>query len=63
MSTMNGREHRAPPDPVVTALVHAGVSLSTALAMERHKAQEILELLRIEALSRGVSARTARDTI
>lgn len=38
--------HRPPPAAVVTALVRAGVSLSTALAMERWKAQEVLDLLR-----------------
>ena len=34
------------PDPVVTELLHAGLSRSTVLAMETWKAQEVLELLR-----------------
>ena len=33
------------PDSLVAALLRAGVSLPTALAMERYKAVEILELL------------------
>jgi len=37
--------HRPPPAALVTALVRAGVSWSTAMAMERWKAQEVLELL------------------
>jgi hypothetical protein len=37
--------HRPPPAAVVTALVRAGVSFSTAMAMERWKAQEVLDLL------------------
>ncbi|MFN2582289.1 MAG: hypothetical protein ABR498_06065 [Candidatus Dormibacteria bacterium] len=59
---MTGREHKPPPDAVVTALVRAGVSLPTALAMERYKALEVLDLLCAEALSRGGNA-PARDTI
>ncbi|TMF15904.1 MAG: hypothetical protein E6I33_05375 [Chloroflexi bacterium] len=48
------------PAPVVEALVRAGISRTTALAMERHKAQEILDLLdpvragASEALTAGV---------
>ena len=37
--------HRPPPTPLVTALVRAGISFSTAMAMERWKAQEVLDLL------------------
>jgi hypothetical protein len=37
--------HRPPPAAVVSALVRAGVSLDTAMAMERWKAQEVLDLL------------------
>lgn len=38
--------HRPPTAAVVAELVRAGVSEETALAMERWKAQEVLELLR-----------------
>ena len=38
--------HRPPTPAVVAELVRAGVSEETALAMERWKAQEVLELLR-----------------
>jgi len=37
--------HRPPPAALVSALVRAGVSFSTAMAMERWKAQEVLDLL------------------
>jgi hypothetical protein len=37
--------HRPPPAALVSALVRAGVSVSTAMAMERWKAQEVLDLL------------------
>jgi hypothetical protein len=37
--------HRPPPAAIVSALVRAGVSLDTAMAMERWKAQEVLDLL------------------
>jgi hypothetical protein len=37
--------HRPPPAALVTALVRAGVSIGTAMAMERWKAQEVLDLL------------------
>jgi hypothetical protein len=37
--------HRPPPAAIVSALVRAGVSLGTAMAMERWKAQEVLDLL------------------
>ena len=38
--------HRPPTQSVVAELVRAGVSHETAMAMERWKAQEVLELLR-----------------
>jgi hypothetical protein len=37
--------HRPPPAAIVSALVRAGVSFGTAMAMERWKAQEVLDLL------------------
>jgi outer membrane cobalamin receptor len=39
------RAHRPPPAALVSALVRAGVSADTAMAMERWKAQEVLDLL------------------
>ncbi|MGH7722525.1 MAG: hypothetical protein ACRENL_06790 [Candidatus Dormibacteria bacterium] len=41
--------HQPPPTPVLSELLHAGLSLSTALAMEPWKAREVLELLRTSA--------------
>jgi hypothetical protein len=38
--------HRPPSAALVAELVRAGVSLETAQAMERWKAEEVLELLR-----------------
>jgi hypothetical protein len=38
--------HRPPSQAIVAELVRAGVSEETAMAMERWKAQEVLELLR-----------------
>jgi hypothetical protein len=38
--------HRPPSAAIVAELVRAGVSLETAQAMERWKADEVLELLR-----------------
>ena len=38
--------HQPPPEPVVEDLMRAGVTRSTALAMETWKAREVLELLR-----------------
>jgi hypothetical protein len=38
--------HQPPSAAVVAELVRAGVSEETALAMERWKAEEVLELLR-----------------
>ena len=37
--------HQPPSAAIVAELVRAGVSLETALAMERWKAEEVLELL------------------
>ena len=41
--------HQPPPAPVVEQLMSAGVSWSTAMAMEAWKAREVLELLRHSA--------------
>jgi hypothetical protein len=38
--------HQPPTEAVVAELVRAGVSPETAMAMERWKAQEVLDLLR-----------------
>jgi hypothetical protein len=38
--------HQPPPAPVVEDLIRAGLTRSTALAMESWKAREVLELLR-----------------
>jgi hypothetical protein len=38
--------HQPPPDPIVEDLMRAGVTRSTAMAMEVWKAHEVLELLR-----------------
>lgn len=38
--------HQPPPAPVVADLIRAGLTRSTALAMESWKAREVLELLR-----------------
>jgi hypothetical protein len=38
--------HKPPSAAIVAELVRAGVSLETAQAMERWKADEVLELLR-----------------
>ena len=38
--------HQPPPATVVAELMRAGVSWSTAMAMERWKAEEVLELLK-----------------
>ncbi len=40
--------HTPPAPGVVAELVRAGVSWGTAMAMERWKAQEVLELLRLD---------------
>jgi hypothetical protein len=39
------RIHQPPPTPVISELIRAGLSLSTAMAMEPWKAREVLELL------------------
>jgi hypothetical protein len=54
--------HKPPAQSVVAELVRAGVSEETALAMERWKAQEVLELLRFgpEALMPGMSGAKGR---
>jgi hypothetical protein len=41
--------HQPPPPPVVEQLMSAGVSWSTAMAMESWKAREVLDLLRHSA--------------
>ena len=41
------------PEPVVTELLRAGLSRSTVLAMERWKAQEVLDLLHSARLGEG----------
>jgi len=41
-----GNIHTPPSPKVIAELVRAGVSHETAMAMERWKAQEVLELLR-----------------
>ena len=38
--------HQPPPASVVAELMRAGVSWNTAMAMERWKAEEVLELLK-----------------
>jgi len=38
--------HQPPPAPLVAELIRAGLSQTTAMAMERWKAQEVLDLLR-----------------
>jgi hypothetical protein len=42
--------HQPPPVPVISELVRAGLSLSTAMAMEPWKAREVLDLLRSTGL-------------
>ncbi|MFN2451420.1 MAG: hypothetical protein ABR541_03615 [Candidatus Dormibacteria bacterium] len=42
--------HQPPAPAVVAELIRAGVSMTTALAMERWKAQEVLDLLRLDAV-------------
>jgi len=60
-------EHRPPPESTVRALTRAGLSRSTAVAMECWKAQEVLELLGIDQQARGSTvfreAAPARGTI
>jgi hypothetical protein len=42
--------HQPPPQPVISELMRAGLSLSTAMAMEPWKAREVLELLGFSGL-------------
>jgi hypothetical protein len=53
------RIHQPPPTPIITELIRAGLSLSTAMAMEPWKAAEVLELLRG---TRRMEARQERTT-
>ena len=56
--------HQPPPPPLVAALVRAGLSHSTVLAMESWKAREVLDLLRLSGIEvRGEPLRAVRDTI
>lgn len=48
--------HQPPPATIVAALMRAGVSWDTAMAMERWKAQEVLELLQGTASSEPARA-------
>ena len=50
--------HQPPAPAVVAELIRAGVSMTTALAMERWKAQEVLDLLRLDA-AHHMPARTS----
>jgi hypothetical protein len=52
--------HQPPSAAVLAELVRAGISLETALAMERWKAQEVLELLRYRPDARGPALKVAR---
>jgi hypothetical protein len=45
--------HQPPPPTLVAALMRAGVSWDTAMAMERWKAQEVLDLLQHTPAPRG----------
>jgi hypothetical protein len=51
--------HQPPPEPVVEDLMRAGVTRSTAMAMETWKAREVLELLgdtaRAELAARAIA--------
>ena len=56
--------HQPPADDVVDALVRAGVSRQTALAMERHKAEETLELLNpLRGMAHGMLAEGGRAAL
>jgi predicted protein tyrosine phosphatase len=57
----SGVVHEPPPDSLVVALVHAGVSRNTALAMEQAKAIEVLSLLRSERLRHDLRERGPRS--
>lgn len=52
--------HQPPSAAIVAELVRAGVSLETALAMERWKAEEVLELLRFKP---DAGARMRKGTV
>ena len=52
--------HKPPSAAIVAELVRAGVSLETALAMERWKAEEVLELLRFRPDGAGRSLHAAK---
>jgi len=52
--------HKPPSAAIVAELVRAGVSLETALAMERWKAEEVLELLRYRPDAGGASLKVAK---
>ena len=61
---MRNAVHRPPADDVVDALVRAGVSRQTALAMERHKAEETLELLNpLRGMATGMLVDGRRTTL
>jgi hypothetical protein len=47
---MNRHTHRPPPETLILALMGAGLSRATAMAMEQWKAQEVLDLLHERAL-------------
>jgi hypothetical protein len=55
--------HKPPAESIVAELVRAGVSPETAMAMERWKAQEVLELLRCgpEAVLPGIAGVKGRS--
>jgi hypothetical protein len=57
--------HQPPPEPVVTELMRAGLSMSTVLAMEPWKAREVLDLLHSAGLrdAHGEPTTPARGSI
>jgi hypothetical protein len=52
--------HRPPPAALVSALVAAGLSLETALAMDALKAAEVLELLALASPRSDAALRRGR---
>ena len=52
--------HRPPPAALVSALVDAGLSLETALAMDAVKAAEVLELLALASTRSDAALRRGR---
>ena len=59
-------EHQPPTAAVVAELMRAGLSWTTAMAMERWKAEEVLQLLNPQAgteMPGGGTTRPDRDTI